>query len=105
MSFGKEIKIIKRLNMEKNLFLFGFDVGKDFEELSYKIQQVVNYLHNGGYGYYRIEKGWLFVEKIFSLNTNRVTKLKFSPYTTKEGKEGFIRKVFNENNQFVFTIN
>jgi len=98
--FKKEIEKIKKMNEEKNLFLYG--VKKPEKDIGNKILKVVQYLFDG-YSVvegvdYKLEKGWLYVVGS-NLNEQKIAQLKFKSY-----KNGYIRKVFNKNNQFVFKI-
>ena len=100
MSFGKEIKEIKKLNEEKNLFLFGFENPE--KNTIDKVLKVVQYLFDGyptieGVNY-KLEKGWLYATGA-NLNEQKIVQLGFKPYKT-----GFVKKIFNKNNQFVFKI-
>jgi len=98
--FKKEIEKIKKMNEEKNLFLYGF---KNPEKgIGNKILKVVQYLFDGysvveGINY-KLEKGWLFVTGK-NLNEQKIVQLGFKPY-----KNGFVKKLFTDNNQFVFEI-
>ena len=98
MSFGKEIEEIKNLCIQRDVNLFGFWSNGQFDELSYKIQKLVSYLFDGSRGYYQVKKGWLFI-KGHGLNIEKIRKLGFFKH-----KDGYVKKIFNEKNEFIFKI-
>jgi len=100
----EKIEEIKELSKKRDISLFGFHTNGGFSDLSYKIQKLISYLYDGSVGFYQLKDGWLFVKSSPWLNESKVKQLKFKPYTTKTGEKGFIKKIFNNENQFIFKI-